>query len=259
MIDPKEYDAEAIRLVQSGKAQGLTLRVMGGVAVRIHCPKYETILSLMKRRANDVDLVGRRRERHGVITLFTNLGYGFDRQMQILMERCIFEDKSCGLSVDVFFDKIRMCFEVDLTRRLAIDSPTISLADLLLQKMQIVHLNEKDIQDTMVLLREHAVGAEDNETINSNYIADVLSRNWGFYYTVTSNLEKVLTFLPKYEALEEGDRSDIRSRIGELLKEIKGKPKSPKWRLRGKIGTRIKWYEEVEEVTASRVYTKDIQ
>jgi len=76
-------------------------------------------------------------------------------------------------------------------KRLEIDYPTISLADLLLEKMQIVKLNEKDILDTIVMLREHDVGEGDKETINSDRVSGLLSDDWGFYYTVTTNLGKI--------------------------------------------------------------------
>jgi hypothetical protein len=40
---------------------------------------------------------------------------------------------------------------VKFQNRLHVDSPTIPLAELALEKLQIVHLNEKDVKDMLML------------------------------------------------------------------------------------------------------------
>ncbi|NIR86096.1 hypothetical protein GWO13_00380, partial [Candidatus Bathyarchaeota archaeon] len=126
--------------------------------------------------------------------------------------------------------------------------PTVSLADLFLGKMQIVKINLKDIKDTVVLLREHGIGESDHETLNSKYIAKLLSKDWGFYYTVTTNLRETKERLLTLKALNKNDASDVRAKIDKLLEIIDSEPKSMGWKMRAKIGTKKKWYEEVEEV-----------
>jgi hypothetical protein len=58
-----------------------------------------------------------------------------------------------------------------------LDSPTITLADFVLERMQIVQLDEKDKIDSVVVLREHQVSNLDKETINTEYIAKITGRH----------------------------------------------------------------------------------
>jgi hypothetical protein len=126
---------------------------------------------------------------------------------------------------------------------------TIPLADMLLEKMQIVHINEKDIIDTIMLLREHEIG-EGNmpETIDAQYIATLLSKDWGFYYTFTTNLARVQEKVTNTQELSEDDRIDVGKKIRALSDILEKQPKTFGWKMRAKIGTKNKWYKDVEEV-----------
>jgi hypothetical protein len=151
--------------------------------------------------------------------------------------------------VDIFFDKLNMCHVVSWEKgRLELDKPTISLADLMLEKLQIVQINEKDVKDVMMLLREHAIGADDHEVVNGAYISKIMAKDWGFYYTSTTNLNKIKSLLGEYDALSPDARDIIAARIDELLLMIEKEPKSLGWKLRARVGTKKQWYNDVEEV-----------
>ena len=147
---------------------------------------------------------------------------------------------------DSFFDKLAFCHTINFAGRLELDSPTITLGDLLLEKMQIVEINEKDIKDTLIMLREHEIQESEKESVNARYIAKLLSDDWGFYHTATTNLDKVKSHLDKFTSLSDEDRQDIRSKVDILLGAIEKEPKSMKWQMRAKIGTRKIWYTKVE-------------
>jgi len=102
--------------------------------------------------------------------------------------------------------------------------------------------------DTTMLLREHDVGKAGPEIIDADYVAKLLSDDWGFYYTCTTNLKKVSDKLATYQELSQEDREDVRKKIEKLLKIIEAQPKSMRWRLRARVGPSKKWYREVEEV-----------
>jgi hypothetical protein len=106
---------------------------------------------------------------------------------------------------------------------------------------------QKDLKDCLVLIRSHDVGETDEETINAKYIAKLLSNDWGFYYTATTNLKKVKDSLGNYPALTKDDKEPVKKRIDKLIDYIEKEPKSVRWKFRAKIGTRTKWYNEVEE------------
>ena len=182
---------------------------------------------------------------------FTQLGYApRDRFLAIMEEvRHIYDNTQAGLTADVFFDELSMCHRIDFRNRLVVDYPTISLADILLEKLQIVKISMKDVQDVIILLRGHDVGDDDNDKVNSRYIARLLSDDWGFYYTVTTNLTKILDqFLSAFSGLTEDDRNIVKPRIDRLLTALEDEPKSLKWKMRAKVGPKKIWYQEVEEV-----------
>jgi len=240
---------EAIKVVDAARERGTVLRIMGATAIRIHCPKFSYFYEALQREITDIDLVGYEKQKSDVLKLLEDMGYFADRRMRMLhlLGRYTFQNPNSKRYIDVFFDKLEMCHTIDFRGRLEIDCPTISLSDLFLEKMQIVEINEKDIRDVMVLLREHEIAREGKEAIDCGYITTLLSRDWGFYYTVTTNLGKMQAFFPEYEALSAEDRSDISAKIDSLSKAIEKSEKSLMWKIRAKTGTKKQWYRSVED------------
>ncbi len=233
--------------------RSIPLRIMGGAAIRMHCPNYSILYERLKRvPKHDMDFVTYSKFRPYTKKLFVDLGY--EPYISLMLtgatgrHRQIFNDKEGNKAIDVFLDKLEMCHVIDFKGRLEVDYPTIPLAELLLQKLQVVQTNEKDIQDTIIILREHDVGNSDKELLNSDYIASTLGEDWGFYYTVISNLQKVKEFLQNYEALTKEDKATVAERISKILGRIEATPKTLSWKLRAKVGPTVKWYNVVEEV-----------
>ena len=224
---------------------------MGATAIRIHCPRFSKLYEKLGRDISDIDFMAFSSDRDKIIEFLLKMGYQFDRRRLMIMRyfnRYIFDDAENRRTLDVFFDRLDMCHTIDFKDRLEVDYPTISLADLLLEKLQIVKITEKDVKDCIVLLREHDIAEDEKETINVAYISSLLSKDWGFYYTTKLNLEKVRRFVTDYKALAELDRSYVVAKIERLGEAIEKVPKSSKWKMRASIGTRQKWYREVEEV-----------
>jgi hypothetical protein len=162
--------------------------------------------------------------------------------------RQIFNDTDGNKAIDVFLGKLEMCHIIDYQDRLEVDTPTVPLAELLLQKLQIVQTNEKDIQDTIILLVEHDIGKSDKEEINADHIAKVLANEWGFYYTVKTKFAELKEFLNKYEQPSKQERALVAERIDRLQDRIEKEPKSLHWKMRAKVGPSVRWYNVVEEV-----------
>ncbi|MBS7621195.1 hypothetical protein KEJ32_03670 [Candidatus Bathyarchaeota archaeon] len=203
MIDVKQEELlnEALKLVEEAKKKGLVLKIMGAIAIRIHCPSFCQILTKLGRSLSDIDFAAYSNQASDVLKFLKDFGYQEDvRHAFVRADRIMLTNSKTGIRVDVFFDKLDMCHRIDFKDRLDIDHPTVPLSEILLEKMQIVKIAEKDIKDALVLLREHEIGETDDEKINSAYIAKLLSDDWGFYHTVTTNLKRIrdefLTFLP---------------------------------------------------------------
>jgi len=235
-------------IMKEAENRGVTLRVLGAVAFRVHCPKFKHIEYKVNRGLSDLDFAAYRKDADKISDLFMALGYRENLVVRVYSggTRRIFNNEKNGIHSDVFFDELHMCHDINLKGRLEIDYPTISLVDLLLEKLQIVDLDGKDIIDTVMLLREHNIGNCDNETINVKYLATLCARDWGLWRTVTMNLNKIREFLPKLVVLGEEDRKDVETKIKGILETIDSEPKSPAWKLRAKIGDKKKWYRDVD-------------
>jgi len=242
--------SEGQRIVAEATKRDLHVRLLGAIAFQSHCPKFSFLTKRLNRVLSDVDFGAYYSESPRINVMMRELGYEDQPMVTALWghTRTIWDNKSNGLHVDIFLDKLEMNHDVIFQNRLDLDPLTISLVDLLLEKMQIVHLEEKDMVDTTMLLREHDVGKAGPEVIDAGYLAKLLSDDWGFYYTCTTNLKKVSDKLATYQELSQEDRDDVRRKIEKLLKIIEDQPKSMRWRLRARVGPSKKWYREVEEV-----------
>ena len=242
---------EALRLVQTAEERGIQLRILGSIAYRLHSPKNLHLFAEMERELTDIDFAGERRQGHAIREFMIQQGYQSDEGMFVGTEgaRHVYQHPEWPLHVDVFTDELNYCHPISFKGRLTLDSPTITTTDLLLEKMQIVEINLKDLKDTMVLMLEHPLGdlSAGRESIDDNYIIDIMSKDWGFYYTFTTNLKKVMEFIPRFPAIGPAEAETIRRRITSHIEKIEAAPKSMKWRLRAKVGTRARWYQEVQE------------
>jgi len=244
-----EIIKRACQIVTYSRERDVTLRMVGGCAIHEHCPSLSNIhTNVLGRKFRDTDFIGLSDQIKDIIRMFGDFGYAFDKY------RSAFSESSLVLfaeneHVDIFLDKLIFNHTIDLRNRLGIDFPTISLADLLLQKLQIVKVNEKDLHDILILLAEHDIGASDKETINSEYLSDLLCSDWGFYATCTANLVKLKdVFLERFPISNE-IRSNAREKIDALLQNLDSHSKSLSWKLRARVGTSAKWYADVEEHT----------
>jgi hypothetical protein len=238
------------KILQEAKRRGIVLRLVGGMAFEVHCPKYRYLFDDFGREFPDIDVVGCLKQVVEIQKLFLELGFEENKNVMRLFgtQRRIFECPGSNLHVDVILDRLRFCHDMDLRKRLEIDYPTVSLADLFLSKMQIVQINEKDLVDIIILLLEHDIGELESEVINIKYISQLCSGNWGLWKTVTSNLEKTKRLVEKFLKDNPGNIKNVKSKINALNKYLQESKKSLRWKLRAKIGERIKWYHEVEEV-----------
>ncbi len=158
-------------------------------------------------------------------------------------ERLLFYDNPNERQVDVFVSSFRMCHEIPLEKRLAVDDDTVPLAELLLTKLQIIELNEKDVRDTVAILLEHEV-TDDDAGVNATQVASLCADDWGLWRTISQNLGALRDHVGSYDV----DHETVTDRVSVLLERIETAPKSRSWRMRAKVGERKRWYQLPEEV-----------
>lgn len=249
---------EAQRIIENAEKNQITLRLFGGVAVRFHCPSATH--GQLARKYADIDLMGLRKQSRNMKKLFTDLGYTPRDVFNALHgdTRLIFNDIENGRRVDIFLDVFEMCHRFVLKDRLTLDTFTISLADLLATKLQVVEITEREYKDIICLLHDHEVGDSDSpETMNGQYLARLCAEDWGIYKTFTVNLANVTLALTQYQ-LDKEYRETVQKRLQELQRRIESVPKTTRWKLRAHIGEKVQWYElpeRDEEIVDSRVTT----
>ncbi len=247
---------EALRLVDEAEKEGIILRIIGAAAVRLKCTDFRELHKSF-RQLTDVDFISYWKYERKVDEFLEKQGYAPLRAAVtpgLFVGRRVYNDKTGQnrAHVDVFFDELDMCHKVDFRGRLEIDKPTISLTDLVLEKMQIVEINEKDIKDLCILFAQFPLSEKDDpNTINKKYIAKLLAKDWGFWYTLTTNLDKVRKFIEKYTQegiFTEDHKNTVLQRTQELREAIDKEGKSFGWKMRAKVGTKKIWYNPVGEV-----------
>jgi hypothetical protein len=250
-MEQQEFLDYAYRIVEQGTQRGASLRLLGAVAFHVHCPEFQHYQARANRLFTDLDFAAYFKHSQAIRGVFEGLGFQEDREVAVVYarERLVFNDLNSTLHLDVFFDKLDFCHPIPWAGRLEVDSPTIPLAEMLLEKMQIVRLNEKDVIDTLMLVREHPLGQDDSEKINAPRIARMAAQDWGLWRTVTMNLRKVVDFGGNYAWLPQDDRVVIHQRVDQLLEAIDREPKSAAWKARNVVGDRVQWYKDVSEVS----------
>jgi hypothetical protein len=215
--------------------------------VRLRAPEVPASLS---REYKDLDFATTKKKAGDTDKLLRNAGYDPHLTFNAMhaRERALFFDDHNGRQVDVFIDSFRMCHQIPLNDRLVGEHLTVPLAELLLTKLQIIELNEKDVRDTVLLLHGHPVDEHDDDAVNGARIASLCAADWGLWRTITANLERCRSHVNDYE-LESTDRERITSRFDEILGRIEEEPKSRGWKLRARVGERKRWYELPEEVS----------
>ncbi|HZM20387.1 MAG TPA: hypothetical protein VFC02_01520 [Anaerolineales bacterium] len=235
------------RLISAAQEKSIFLRLLGGLAVKIH---NKSDHPTFRREYGDLDFVVAGKQRREFEAFMPSVGYSPHKQFNLLngAHRQIYYHNETEMKVDIFVGAFEMCHKIPLEDRLHIHPITIPLAELLLTKAQIAELNRKDGLDIASLLLYNETGNDDSK-INLVQIAKLCGADWGLYKTTSINIKRVEDMIGKeHVQLQDSERKLIRERIAEIQQTFESMPKSLAWQMRDKVGTRVRWYEEVEEV-----------
>lgn len=248
---PSFVEREALALHDAAAEASVPLRLIGSLAVKLRCRGFRHLMATLGRReAQDIDLVAYGRDERVIERLFQGRGYrlhpGVRHSREFGIQRLIYLHPAGPLKVDVFLDRLIMAHTIEFAGRLELDSPTVTLADLLLSKLQIHEVTENDLIDTAAMLAEHPLAG--SEGIDLARLTGILGNDWGFCHSALLNLEKLEAGLGRWGGLPADVADRVRGQVTLLRDAIEREPKSTRWRLRARIGERVRWYEQVEEV-----------
>jgi hypothetical protein len=245
-----DVEQEMQRIVSEAEKQDIFLRLIGGLAFKMHCP--HAAHRALEREYPDIDFVTDKASARQLLEFLPAMGYTPNKTLNTLSgdQRQLYYDEENGRQIDIFIGDFEMCHKLPMRDRvLHVEPLTVPLAELFLSKAQIVELNRKDVLDLLALLLDHDVGPGDDETINLEIIADLCAKDWGLYTTISLNIQKLTSILVQDELqLEDAQLDTIKQRLAAIQQAMDAAPKSVAWKLRAKIGTRVRWYQEVEEV-----------
>ena len=270
--------AEAHAIIDAGTRQDVVLRLTGGLAVR----HYAIDLEFAEREYSDIDLIGLKRQVVAVGEVFRGLGYVENqprrhghrqRAAAVLPARRggrrragrrgdaardlpVYAEVPPSDHIDVFLDAMRMDHQVDFRDRLTINTYAIDPADLFLSKLQIVNLNEKDCHDIVTLVKDVYVDFQPHPgVLDLHHVAEVCAADWGLYIDVMNNIDTVIEHVADYD-LSPRDAARVRRTLELAQDMMTEQAKTLRWRLRARIGKRVRWYDEVEEQFGGR--TEDV-
>jgi hypothetical protein len=237
----------ALRLIEGATVEGVPLRLVGGLAVRVLCPDFPPRL----RENQDLDLASVASARPRLTSFLIERGLDPDRRFNALYgHKQLFFMAPDGRAVDVLIDRLDMCHVLEFKDRIDRMPLTLDVADVLLSKLQIVELTAKDVQDVLYVLSTYEVRPGDEAgTIGLARIAQLLTNDWGWWRTVTLNLDR-LRELAEGEGrhlLPQGGRFDPLAQIERLLHSADESPKSVRWKIRARVGERKRWYRLPDE------------
>ena len=269
-LGDQEFLKEAQTVVQAAQSEGTSLRILGSLAIfahSVHVPEAITLFHALGRVSagtplfTDLDLMGYARQGRAISAVLEKLGFKPDNMVNGFFgdRRLIYYEGSGKFHVDIFLDKLEFSHDVEFGKkpgegRLELDFPTITLSDIVLEKLQIHQIGRKDLVDLMILFFGHDVKPAANgekEVVDGSYIANLLADDWGFWYEATQNLKKARQLMGTFVAesrMKQDQASRIEARIGALEAALHRVPKGRHWEKRAKVGTAKPWFREVEEV-----------
>jgi len=239
--------SDAKALIDLAAERSIALRLVGGLAIRFLTPD----LPPRSRMGQDLDFASASSTRRALTDMLTEQGYDPDKNFNALYgnKQLYFAHGNTGLAIDVLIDKLHMCHTLEFADRLTRMAYTLDAVDLLMSKLQIVELNEKDADDCLRLLMTFRLeDSADPDAIDLRVFRSLVGDDWGWWRTVTMNLERIAALLGDgARPAIAGGKFDPRTQLQTLSDAAESAPKSRRWKMRAKIGERKRWYDVPEE------------
>jgi hypothetical protein len=239
---------EALAIVRGASERGIPVRLVGGLAVRVLTPDFPPRV----RDAQDLDLASVSSATSALTTFLGERGYVPDKTFNALYGRkqLFFAHGGSGRALDVVVDRLEMSHTLEFKDRIERMPYTLDPLDILMSKLQIFELNDKDAQDVLYLLAAYPVGDLDEVgMIDLRVFRQIVGEDWGWWRTVTMNLDRIakLVEVERERLVPPAAVMDPAEQLKSLQQAAEEAPKSRRWKMRARLGERKRWYQIAEE------------
>jgi len=237
-----ELETEWQRLMREANQARITLRVIGELATWLCCPDTRHLLAAPEERRIDMTALVSQREM--IRRLYATLGYqtppSADETM--ITPRLYFHHPKRRIASQVHLDTFSMYHSLDLIPFLTRADAPLPDTVLVLLRLQHVETTPRLLRELSALLLQHDLTArEEPDKIQLPIITRLCADDWGWYRTVTMNLQRVMAFA--LQTFTNDDKTLIVERAARLLEAIDQAPKSLRWQARARLGDNVRWYE----------------
>ncbi len=246
-----ELEQETNRLIESAKNSQFVLCAIDPIPLWQCCLQTHHLVAAPEKR--HLDFVCRATDGGAVTRLFERLGYQANQRFNEMYgtRRLNYLHSMRDISVDVYLDAFEMYHRLDLTAVLSQQATVLPETPITLIRLQLVETPDTALSDLCALLLEHdlSVGPE-KERIDASHITRLCADDWGWYKTVTLNLDRLVAFAQA--KLSPSESNTVSERVRRVRQSIEGAPKSLRWQTRARIGEGMRWYETPLTISTTR-------
>lgn len=246
-----ELICAAKKMVKYASQKNIDLRLFGSVGIGIYCQSNGIIID--ETCFKDIDFVGKIEQLNKANEVINDLGFTmthfqYSKNGEHRVYKSITGKYSRELSIDIYFGMLTFNHTIPPPYFDNVNKYTIPPTQLLISKLAIVEITEKDKKDIALLLHQLLIGNENTTTtIKEGYLVEILCRScqgWEISQTVIKNLNSVKTYLCNITSIDNSIHNTIMEKIETLTIIIEQSDKSLTWRIRKFIGTKVKHYKE---------------
>lgn len=220
----------------------MPLPVMSALAVWLSCPAARAFLTAPPKK--QLDFAAHAAQRESVCRVFERAGYRTSQSAEefFASPRLFFANFARGVSAEIYLDKFAQYHQLDLAPFLAQGNTVLPETALVLLRLQLVEMTETALRELSALLFTHATSAQPAAgKIDLAFIARLAGDDWGWYRTLTLNLQRVMAFAVK--TITSDDQVIIVERAEQIRQALERAPKSWRWQARARVGDNVRWYD----------------
>ncbi len=237
-----ELESEWQQIMRAVASAKTILREMGALAIWLRCPQARALLLAPEKK--HLEFAGHASQRDAIRRAFESVGYQTNLAPDEFRSapRLAFTNLARGVTVEICLNTFAMYHQLDLTPYLTPEDAPLAETALLLLRLQLVEMSETGLRELGALLREHEISARaEPGKIDLMQITRLCADQWGWYKTVTMNLQRILPFAVK--SVPSGDNTIVVERAARIRQAIGDAPKSLRWQTRARLGENVRWYD----------------